>query len=52
LKGQAWVRMPNQKQWYRVYLRIESGCIYICKDIATNDFAYLYVLFNCEIDMM
>lgn len=44
--------MPNQSQWYRVYMRIESGCINICKDIATNDFAYLYVLFNCEIDLM
>jgi len=44
--------MPNQSSWYRVYVRIEAGCISICKDIATNDFAYLYILYNCEIDMM
>lgn len=52
LKGHAWVRMPNQTQWSRVYVRVEAGCISICRDIATNDFTYLYVLYNCEIDMM
>ena len=44
--------MPNQPSWYRVYVRVELGCITICKDIATNDFTYSYILYNCEVDMM
>ena len=35
-----------------MYLRIEESCIKACKDISLSDFTYLYVIYNCEIDVM
>lgn len=52
IKGFAWIRMPNRTEWYRVYVRIEDSCIKVCKDISVSDFTYLYVIYNCEIDVM
>lgn len=50
--GYVWVHMPQQSKWRRWHARIKDGCLHFCKNVATNEFTYCYVLYNCTFEAM